>query len=187
MGTSSRNEIHLAATGLVPTAVLSEISDEGTDHGEIRRIADRSSLPLARQQTCIAELFQVKREIRGGNRQFASQFTGRHPLRSRLDEPTENIEPRLLSQGGELMVRTEKQNGYAVIQISDTGKGIAKDQLQKIFDPFFTSKSEGTGMGLSVAHGIIQEHHGVIEVESEPRKGTTFYIYLPVLKEDAVA
>jgi two-component system nitrogen regulation sensor histidine kinase GlnL len=73
------------------------------------------------------------------------------------------------------------------LQISDTGKGIAQDQLQKIFDPFFTSKSEGTGMGLSVAHGIIQEHHGVIEVESEPGKGTTFYIYLPVLKGDAVA
>ena len=73
------------------------------------------------------------------------------------------------------------------LQISDTGVGIAKDKLQKIFDPFFTSKSEGTGMGLSVAHGIIQEHRGVIEVESEPEKGTTFYIYLPVLKEDAAA
>ena len=68
---------------------------------------------------------------------------------------------------------------------SNEGKGIAKDKLQKIFDPFFTSKSEGTGMGLSVAHGIIQEHHGVLEVESEPDKGTTFYIFLPVLKEDA--
>jgi nitrogen-specific signal transduction histidine kinase len=73
------------------------------------------------------------------------------------------------------------------LQISDTGKGIAADQLHKIFDPFFTSKSEGTGMGLSVAHGIIQEHQGVIEVESEPEKGTTFYIYLPILKGDAAA
>ncbi|MCK4564828.1 MAG: hypothetical protein KAU94_09160 [Verrucomicrobia bacterium] len=73
------------------------------------------------------------------------------------------------------------------LQIRDTGKGIAKNQLQKIFDPFFTSKSEGTGMGLSVAHGIIQEHHGVIEVESHPGKGTTFSIYIPLLKEDAAA
>ena len=73
------------------------------------------------------------------------------------------------------------------VQISDTGKGIERDQLQKIFDPFFTSKSEGTGMGLSVAHGIIQEHHGAIEVESRPGKGTTFSIYLPILEEDAAA
>jgi signal transduction histidine kinase len=71
------------------------------------------------------------------------------------------------------------------LQISDTGKGISGDQLQKIFDPFFTSKSEGTGMGLSVAHGIIHEHHGVIEVESTPGKGTTFSIYIPTLEEEA--
>jgi len=69
------------------------------------------------------------------------------------------------------------------LQISDTGKGIAQDQLQKIFDPFFTSKSEGTGMGLSVAHGIIQEHHGAIEVESRSGKGTTFSIYIPILEK----
>ncbi len=73
------------------------------------------------------------------------------------------------------------------LQINDTGKGIERDQLQKIFDPFFTSKSEGTGMGLSVAHGIIREHHGAIEVESKPGKGSTFSIYIPVLEEDAAA
>ncbi|MDZ8118047.1 ATP-binding protein [Pontiella agarivorans] len=69
------------------------------------------------------------------------------------------------------------------IQITDNGKGIARENLQKIFDPFFTSKSEGTGMGLSVAHGIISEHHGVIEVDSEPGRGTTFYLYMPLLEE----
>ena len=70
------------------------------------------------------------------------------------------------------------------LQISDTGKGIERDDLLKIFDPFFTSKSEGTGMGLSVAHGIINEHHGIIEVESEPNRGSTFYIYIPILEEE---
>lgn len=69
------------------------------------------------------------------------------------------------------------------LQVSDTGAGIAQESLQKIFDPFFTSKSDGTGMGLSVSHGIIREHHGVIEVESEPEKGSTFYIYIPLLEE----
>lgn len=73
------------------------------------------------------------------------------------------------------------------LQISDTGKGIAQDQLLKIFDPFFTSKSEGTGMGLSVAHGIIHEHHGAIEVDSKLGRGTTFSIYIPVIEKDTAA
>ncbi len=71
------------------------------------------------------------------------------------------------------------------VQISDTGHGIPRESLQKIFDPFFTSKSEGTGMGLSVAHGIIQDHGGVIEVESETGAGSTFYVYLPVIQQEA--
>jgi nitrogen-specific signal transduction histidine kinase len=70
------------------------------------------------------------------------------------------------------------------IQISDSGQGIAPDHIKKIFDPFFTRKSEGTGMGLSVAHGIIQDHHAVIDVESETGKGSTFYIYIPVIEEE---
>ncbi|MEA2068080.1 MAG: ATP-binding protein, partial [Verrucomicrobiota bacterium] len=69
------------------------------------------------------------------------------------------------------------------LQITDTGKGIDRRDLQKIFDPFFTSKSEGTGMGLSVAHGIVSEHRGVIQVDSEPGRGTTFQVYIPVLDE----
>jgi two-component system sensor histidine kinase HydH len=73
------------------------------------------------------------------------------------------------------------------LHISDSGKGIAQDLLKKIFDPFFTSKSEGTGMGLSVAHGIIQEHHGAIEVESVVGAGATFYIYIPLHKEEPPA
>jgi len=70
-------------------------------------------------------------------------------------------------------------------QISDTGHGIEQTDVQKIFNPFFTKKSEGTGMGLSISHGIIEEHHSAIEVESEPGKGTTFYIYIPLFEEDA--
>lgn len=71
------------------------------------------------------------------------------------------------------------------VQISDTGEGIPQADLQKIFDPFFTSKSKGTGMGLSVAHGIIREHNGVVEVESEVGRGTSFHVYIPVIEEGA--
>ncbi|KHE91780.1 MAG: two-component sensor kinase [Candidatus Scalindua brodae] len=68
------------------------------------------------------------------------------------------------------------------IFISDTGKGINKYNLGKIFDPFFTARKDGkgTGLGLSISYGIIKMHEGNIEVESEEGKGTTFRILLPV-------
>lgn len=70
---------------------------------------------------------------------------------------------------------------YAKVTIRDTGRGIAPDVLPKIFDPFFTTKevNEGTGLGLSVAHGIVAAHGGLLTVDSELGRGTTFAIYLP--------
>ena len=78
---------------------------------------------------------------------------------------------------------------YVQISVEDTGKGIEKDILNKIFDPFFTTKgkSEGTGMGLSVVHGIIKEHNGKINVYSEPGEGTIFKIYLPAGQKQGTA
>jgi two-component system sensor histidine kinase/response regulator len=66
------------------------------------------------------------------------------------------------------------------IKISDTGKGISRDKLENIFDPFVTSKIYGPGLGLTFTHKIIQDHNGTISVESEPGKGTTFIITFPV-------
>ena len=67
------------------------------------------------------------------------------------------------------------------ISVSDTGKGIDKEHLPHIFEPFFTTKEpgQGTGLGLSIVYGIIRKHNGFIDAESEPRKGTTFIIFLP--------
>lgn len=71
-----------------------------------------------------------------------------------------------------------------LLSIRDTGEGISEENLAHIFDPFFTTKTHGTGLGLSVAHGIIQEHGGVIDVRSEPGVGTTFTIAIPLLEKE---
>jgi PAS domain S-box-containing protein len=84
---------------------------------------------------------------------------------------------------GDITIATRRLGEDAVqISIADTGKGIAPEHLNRIFEPFFTTKpvGKGTGLGLSIAWGIINKHHGKIEVASEVGKGTTFTITLPV-------
>jgi PAS domain S-box-containing protein len=96
-----------------------------------------------------------------------------------------------MSGGGTLRVATEV-NGHVGVAISDTGSGIAPEHLQRIYDPFFTTKSapkegqrRGTGLGLAVTYGIIQEHAGKIHVESSMGAGTTFYLEFPMLRKPA--
>ena len=107
-----------------------------------------------------------------------------------------------MPKGGSLTIKTElkeiddefidaysygKPGTYAVISIADTGTGIDKEKQDRIFDPFFTTKEvgKGTGLGLSIAYGIIKQHNGYIKVYSEPGKGTTFKILLPVIENTA--
>lgn len=114
-----------------------------------------------------------------------------------------------MKRGGELTVATEIRSGtewiaamahtnggnsngsgdgvtHEVLRISirDNGEGIPPEDLAHVFDPFFTTKDYGTGLGLSVVHGIVQEHGGQIEVESELSKGTAFHILLPLVRFD---
>ncbi|HEY8919128.1 MAG TPA: ATP-binding protein [Chitinophaga sp.] len=80
---------------------------------------------------------------------------------------------------GELNIYTARHNDRAVIQVSDNGPGIPEDMKAKLFDPFFTSKPKGSGLGLTSTQNIIINHKGNIHVDSEPGKGTTFSITLP--------
>jgi signal transduction histidine kinase len=89
------------------------------------------------------------------------------------------------SEEGVITIETNlmKKNGFqdfVQITVRDTGKGIPKEELDKIFTPFYTNKDQGSGLGLAISHQIVQEHHGTIEVESEEGKGSTFYINLPI-------
>jgi signal transduction histidine kinase len=83
-----------------------------------------------------------------------------------------------MSSGGDLMIRTDRQEKDALIQISDTGSGIAPDKLPHIFDAYYTSRPQGSGLGLPTVKKIIEAHKGSISVNSEPGKGTSFEIRL---------
>lgn len=89
-----------------------------------------------------------------------------------------------MKPGGILNIESFQQEGEIVLGFSDTGNGIPEEYLNKIFDPFFSTKSSGTGLGLFVSYGIIQSHHGTIEVQSTVNKGTTFTIRLPLQAAD---
>jgi signal transduction histidine kinase len=100
-----------------------------------------------------------------------------------------------MSNGGEIEVQLAKGNGRAFtslppssqlwgkewtkISIIDSGQGMGQEEKTKIFEPFFTTKENGTGLGLSIVHRIIENHNGLIRVESQLGKGSTFSIYLP--------
>jgi signal transduction histidine kinase len=88
-----------------------------------------------------------------------------------------------MNAGGKLHIHTWADKDEIVTQFIDSGCGIPENQLNKVFDPFFSTKPNGTGLGLFVSYGIIQGHHGTIEVKSKVNKGTTFTIRLPIQKE----
>ncbi|MEK6530203.1 MAG: ATP-binding protein [candidate division NC10 bacterium] len=89
-----------------------------------------------------------------------------------------------MADGGEIRIETGTvagRPGWLRLVVADNGRGIPLDRLPKIFDPFYTTKAQGTGLGLSVSYGIVREHQGTIDVQSQPGKGTTFTLTFPVV------
>lgn len=84
-----------------------------------------------------------------------------------------------MPEGGELTVGTWRDRRDVRLRVTDTGKGMTEEQLQKVFAPFFTTKARGTGLGLALVQQIVTEHGGHVECESTPGKGSTFAIVLP--------
>jgi len=92
-----------------------------------------------------------------------------------------NAREAIGDKGGMVQVEVEKSAGGAWVRVKDDGCGIQPEDLDRIFEPFFSSKPavKGTGLGLAVSYGIVQRHGGRIEVESTPGKGSIFSVFLP--------
>ena len=85
-----------------------------------------------------------------------------------------------MASGGELFVKTQVEGQNLQIEIRDTGIGIPAGNIEKVYNPFFTTKANGTGLGLSIVHRIIQEHKGIIKITSKEKKGTSVRLELPI-------
>jgi signal transduction histidine kinase len=87
-----------------------------------------------------------------------------------------------MPEGGNLTLRGQvsENSRWIILSIQDSGIGIPGEDINKLFDPFFSTKEGGIGLGLSLAHRIIDQHHGKIEVESTSGKGTLFVVWLPI-------
>jgi signal transduction histidine kinase len=84
-----------------------------------------------------------------------------------------------LSPAGELTIHSRRENGQAVISVSDTGVGLPPERAHQIFEPFFTTKPEGTGMGLTISRSIVESQGGRLWATANPERGVTFHFTLP--------
>jgi two-component system nitrogen regulation sensor histidine kinase NtrY len=83
-----------------------------------------------------------------------------------------------MPQGGTLVVRTQRLDGKVAIEVSDSGEGLTREECERLFTPYYTTKQHGTGLGLAIVQSVVSDHKGTITVQSEPGKGTTFRIEL---------
>ena len=84
-----------------------------------------------------------------------------------------------MPEGGLLKIAAKTQDGDVTIRVEDNGKGIPPENLGKIFEPFYTTKNQGLGLGLSIARAIMERHGGRIDAHSEPGSGTNFILVIP--------
>jgi len=173
------------------------------------RPAKPSLTPVSLHAIIENTLNLVKQQLRQRNINLDRQFTAES---DRIQGDSDMLAQAMLNfflnaidaiaERGNLVVRTEMIHvptnqydlwGHPVtvsrlrLSIQDNGPGIPPENLTHVFDPFFTTKASGTGLGLSVSHGIIHEHDGVIEVDSEVGRGTTFHLIFPLLASEVSA
>jgi signal transduction histidine kinase len=161
----------------------------------IGRFSDFAKMPPPELQTV-----SLNEIVCGALKLFEAQLhaPGKKPITSQLDlqEPLSPIQadPQLLLRavqnlilnaldampsGGMLTLRTRATADGVRLEVSDTGKGLAKEECERLFTPYYTTKQYGTGLGLAIVQSVVSDHGGKIAVESEPERGTTFLIDLP--------
>ncbi len=121
---------------------------------------------------------QLRCDVAGG---LPRPYLDRHKLMQVLINLVINARDAM-PEGGEMRIRAWTEPGFVLFSVSDNGEGIAPENREKIFDPFFTTKEpgRGTGLGLAICARLVESFGGRIELESEPGKGTTFTVWLPV-------
>jgi two-component system, NtrC family, nitrogen regulation sensor histidine kinase NtrY len=172
--------------------LLGEISNL---KGIIGRFSEFSKMPLPQlQQTQINDVLRRVAQLF----QAQLQSPGRPPITSKveLEEnlPEIAVDPELLHRaianlvlnamdvmpnGGALTLRSRTDMDKLRIEVADTGSGLTREECQRIFTPYYTSKQHGTGLGLAIVQSVVSDHGGRISVQSEPGKGSTFVIELP--------
>jgi two-component system nitrogen regulation sensor histidine kinase NtrY len=172
--------------------LLAEISNLKTIVG---RFSEFSKMPQPQLQAV-----QINEILRNVVQLFQAQLTapGRSPIECKLDL-NENMgpvaaDPELLHRafsnlvlnamdampsGGTLTLRSRRSDGRVIAEVSDTGTGLTREECERIFTPYYTSKQHGTGLGLAIVQSVVSDHGGRIGVQSEPGRGTTFVIELP--------
>ena len=88
-----------------------------------------------------------------------------------------------MPDGGQLTIQVYKGNGYIFVRFEDTGAGVEPEAMKHLFEPFFSTKHTGSGIGLAVSEEIIARHGGALDVESAPEQGAVFTVKLPVYPE----
>jgi two-component system nitrogen regulation sensor histidine kinase NtrY len=161
----------------------------------IGRFSEFSKMPHPQLQ-----LVQVNEILRGVAQLFQAQLQapGREPIQCRLelDEGLDPIaaDPELLHRafsnlvlnamdampnGGTLTLRSRRDDGKVIVEVADTGSGLTREECERIFTPYYTSKQHGTGLGLAIVQSVVSDHGGRISVRSESQRGTVFVIELP--------
>jgi len=161
----------------------------------IGRFSDFAKMPPPQ-----LERVDVKELVLQTMRLFEAQFEagGRAPIEVRIEcaEDAGSVEgdPEQLGralqnlalnaidampEGGTLRIRTARRDGTVELEISDTGQGLSKEECERLFTPYYTTKQHGTGLGLAIVQSVVADHKGKISVDSEPGRGATFRIELP--------
>ncbi len=132
-------------------------------------------------------LIEINRDKVSIVREFAPHLPQACMDSEQMEQVMKNIlfnAHQAMPQGGQLTIRTGIRDGMIYLEFTDTGIGIAADDIPLLFDPFFTTRAKGSGLGLTIAYEIVKAHGGNIEVHSKPGKGTTFTVFLHTYSPD---